>query len=1105
MSLNLLTRREAVLAAIAEYDELGQKEFLDRYGYAPSRAYLLEHDGRRYDSKAIAGVAVGKENPSRGPLRADEFSGGDATVRQKLEALGFHVVHVGGAGAFDAEAALLLMSETFGPPLRRTKYLAAWDLPDGAQLALQLSQDSVRVWTEASPAADLGWTTTFYPPDKTRHGNLQANAPRLYMPNPAYLTHIRSPDALRRFLSVGASSRPASAIDVAALQQLREAFLRHASGFVSFEQPGALYLDHERAYKDELHNSFLSDVAPLATTEMDVAAAQRLATAFHRLLTQPLAATGKAQNLVPWQAVDRIKPGALASERFGFQLGALLGGQEDELERLDRFVTDVGAVLREAGASGPTDMARVLGSCALMLADPQSAVVVRYGLFDRAMRTLLHRRFPSYTEEPARYRAALQLSKQVRDALVEWGWRPKDLIDVQGFLWVALMYEDEPKTSSHFFRDALSGFLERFAQVRGEKFRADEQLKQLGDRVVSVLEDAPAVQKRPELRIEWSVGKGNWASVPWIALMDSRETTTPRQGLYVVFLISEDLSEIHLAINQGTTALIEAVGQAAGIEQLRVRAETARAQIKELGRLGFALDSELSPRAGGWRARSYESGVIAHVTFPASDLPDDEALAAELEAALAACDQLRTGQREADADRPCWFVGAAWGGYDDQTERFVAEGIWENGWEDGPTLDIVRQMQPGDRIAIKAAHTRKNGLPFPYPEGRTASVMRIKAAGVVTANPGDGRRVEVAWTPQPAPRDWYFYTSQTTIWRVTPEKEAARRLIAFAFDGEPQDYAWFLQEYGLDAVNEESAPTPEVESFEPYSIEDALDGLFMGEASFRRILRIWSAKKNLILQGPPGVGKSYIARRLAFALMGERAESRLAAVQFHQSYGYEDFIQGFRPTPTGGFALRDGVFLRFCRRALADPTRPYVFIIDEINRGNLSKVFGELMLLIECDKRSPKWRTRLAYAAEEEPELWLPENLYILGMMNTADRSLSLVDYALRRRFAFVTLEPAFEASAFEGCLSAAGIPNELIEHIRKRMGELNDQIAADTANLGPGFQIGHSFFVPGESFVYEEGWLEQIVETEIQPLLSEYWFDDPKRAEARCAKLLER
>jgi MoxR-like ATPase len=195
---------------------------------------------------------------------------------------------------------------------------------------------------------------------------------------------------------------------------------------------------------------------------------------------------------------------------------------------------------------------------------------------------------------------------------------------------------------------------------------------------------------------------------------------------------------------------------------------------------------------------------------------------------------------------------------------------------------------------------------------------------------------------------------------------------------------------------------------ESYSIEDAMSGLFLKREEFERIVSIWKAKKNIILQGAPGVGKSFIAKRLAFALLQHRAASRVEAVQFHQSYAYEDFVQGYRPVGSAEFVLRDGVFMRFCRAALDDPGNDYVLIIDEINRGNLSKIFGELMLLIEQDKRHPSWATRLTYARPDDEKFYVPENLYIIGLMNTADRSLSMVDYALRRRFAFITLQPEF-------------------------------------------------------------------------------------------------
>jgi 5-methylcytosine-specific restriction endonuclease McrBC GTP-binding regulatory subunit McrB len=282
---------------------------------------------------------------------------------------------------------------------------------------------------------------------------------------------------------------------------------------------------------------------------------------------------------------------------------------------------------------------------------------------------------------------------------------------------------------------------------------------------------------------------------------------------------------------------------------------------------------------------------------------------------------------------------------------------------------------------------------------------------------------------------------------------------------------------------------------EPYTVEQAIEGLFMDEKTFHRTLAIWRLKKNLILQGPPGVGKSFIARRLAYALMGYRDPSRVRTVQFHQSYSYEDFVQGYRPSENG-LILQPGVFLEFCEKALTDADAIYVFTIDEINRGNLSKILGELMLLIEPDKRSPEWATKLAYAPAAEERFYVPPNVYLLGMMNTADRSLSFVDYALRRRFAFLTLHPEYDSTKFREHLFGGGATVELIDKIILKMSSLNKEIAADQTNLGQGFCIGHSFFsATTTSEALDESWFRRVVDTEIMPLLEEYWFDNPDRA----------
>lgn len=222
-------------------------------------------------------------------------------------------------------------------------------------------------------------------------------------------------------------------------------------------------------------------------------------------------------------------------------------------------------------------------------------------------------------------------------------------------------------------------------------------------------------------------------------------------------------------------------------------------------------------------------------------------------------------------------------------------------------------------------------------------------------------------------------------------------------------------------------------------------------------------------------------------------------VQFHQSYTYEDFVQGLRPTKDGHFAVKDGCFYRLCRKALANPRQDYFLVIDEINRGNLSKILGELMMLIETDKRGQE----MILAYSEEP-FTVPANLYLIGTMNTADRSLSLVDYALRRRFAFLTLDPGFGAEAFATHLGRHGLSPLQIQHIRMQMAALNDEISKDEANLGTGYRIGHSFFTPVGTVADFPKWYLSIVRYEILPLLEEYWIDDPKTVQQFRLALME-
>ncbi len=460
-----------------------------------------------------------------------------------------------------------------------------------------------------------------------------------------------------------------------------------------------------------------------------------------------------------------------------------------------------------------------------------------------------------------------------------------------------------------------------------------------------------------------------------------------------------------------------------------------------------------------------------------------------------------------------WLVGAYWNNSDppDQTERFLDEGVWQNGYED-KYLDEVRSIKVGDRIAIKSSSTQKKNLPFEA-RGHTVSKMSIKAVGTVVANRSDGRTVEVEWEPRFEAKDWFFYTDRRTIWRVRTDNDyqlndLSSRLLSFIWNDTDQDYEWFCKRWWDSGQVPEPEPDDDEEAaYEPYGSEDIVaSGAFLSEAEISQALDRLHSKKNLILQGAPGVGKTFVARKLAFALMEEKAFDRLEMVQFHQAYSYEDFIRGYRPLPdqAGTFGLQDAIFHKFCKRAKDDPDRDYVFIIDEINRGNLGQIFGELLMLIEADKRGPEFAVPLVYQRESEPRFFVPANVYLIGLMNLADRSLAIVDYALRRRFAFMTLTPQYSSSVFRSWLLDRQMNMDLVELVVTRLTALNQEIADDPL-LGENYQVGHSFFCPkGEVFSgLDRGWYEGIIRTEIVPLLREYWFDNPKRVEKAQEGLL--
>ena len=289
-----------------------------------------------------------------------------------------------------------------------------------------------------------------------------------------------------------------------------------------------------------------------------------------------------------------------------------------------------------------------------------------------------------------------------------------------------------------------------------------------------------------------------------------------------------------------------------------------------------------------------------------------------------------------------------------------------------------------------------------------------------------------------------------------------------------------LNKVDLSYIDKKNSTDFSLNQNKKYTKEDFLKDVYISEEKYDKLVTVLKRKKNIILQGAPGVGKTFLAKRLAYSIMGEKDDERVKFIQFHQNYSYEDFVMGYKPIKEG-FELKYGIFYNFCQKATKNPDKDYFFIIDEINRGNLSKIFGELLMLIEADYRDEK--ATLAYTGSD---FSVPKNLHIIGMMNIADRSLAMIDYALRRRFSFFDIEPAFDSDGFSNYKKE--FSNNTFDRLIKKIKELNTEITQDKS-LGKVFCIGHSYFCNAKECT--EDWMKDIVDFDILPMLSEYWFDD--------------
>ena len=593
------------------------------------------------------------------------------------------------------------------------------------------------------------------------------------------------------------------------------------------------------------------------------------------------------------------------------------------------------------------------------------------------------------------------------------------------------------------------------------------------------------VNSDDNLETHWSVGKGNWTQVPWFAVRDRRTKSSAQKGIGIVGLFKKDMSGLYLCIAQGTTQPLKDYGKKGGEEFLLEQAEKVRDIVKYLKDKQFKLDNEIDLKATGGVALTYKPSVCVHKYMSAGYDFNGQFIEDLLDLVKAYKDVVAKNldfTSENNLKKNHWVI--ACGINSNQWDNFKDNNLIAIGWD---SLGDLSKFKSKQEIFEKLKDERSENDPDPRNDALCCYdfVNSMKVNDIVFVKKGTSKLVAYGKIIGDYKHDENlseYRNIRSVEWINIKENDidpiTGKTLTNF------NKYPDTVEKY-LKLMADDNNKDLEF---------NELKDTFFSEEFFNNIIDTLKVKKNIILQGPPGTGKTFISKKIAERITGKK--ENIFSIQFHQSYSYEEFVVGYKPNSEGNFALQKGSLIQVCERAKQNENENFVMFIDEINRANISKVFGELLSVIENDKRGPENAVKILYS-ENDINFYIPSNLYFICAMNTADRSLKMVDYALRRRFSFFEFKPEFDKPEFKNFLKDKNVNAKTIDRIVNNISKVNQQISDDNFELGDGYCIGHSYFCPkgNSSDSFGDQWYEQIIEYEIKPLINEYYFDKPDQA----------